>query len=53
VVAHRDDAGVRAAELACDEAHAAGLRLSDGSLTIVKHGAADLNDAWRSGWRAA
>jgi len=29
----------------------AGLSLASGTLSIVKHGEKDLNDAWRMGWR--
>lgn len=54
LVPHRDDAGLAAASAACAAAQDAGLRLRAGTLCIVKHGTADLNDlndAWRAGWR--
>lgn len=51
LVPHRDKAGRDAAVRAGDLAIKAGLSIRKGTLVIVKHGAQDLNDAWRAGWR--
>jgi len=51
LVPHQDRAGYQRAREAVAQAHGAGLSLSSGSLSIVKTGAKDLNDAWRLGWR--
>lgn len=53
VVPHQDAAGYRRALEVCKLANDAGLRVSSGTLAIVKHGQKDLNDAWQRGWRAA
>lgn len=53
IVPHRDGHGYRTALEACKIAVEAGLSLRSGSLEILDHGHKDLNDAWRSGWRAA
>lgn len=52
VVPHRDRRGYETAMQACSMAVDAGLSIRRGTLAIVKHGAKDLNDAWRSGWRS-
>jgi hypothetical protein len=52
VVPHRDRRGHETAMAACAIAVQAGLSVRRGTLVIVKHGAKDLNDAWRSGWRS-
>lgn len=52
VVPHRDRSGFEAAMAACSIAINAGLSIRGGTLLIVKHGAKDLNDAWRGGWRS-
>ncbi len=51
VAAHRDNAGFDAARAAIAEAHSAGLRLASGTIGVIKHPEADLNDSWRAGWR--
>lgn len=51
LVPHRDEAGATAMAAAGLAAHAAGLRLRDGTLAVIDSGAKDLNDAWRDGWR--
>lgn len=51
VVSHRDNAGFNAARAAITEAHSAGLRLTSGTIGVIKHLGADLNDSWRAGWR--
>lgn len=51
LVPHNDRTGHDAAVDAARAAVAAGLSVSRGTLLIVKHGAKDLNDAWRGGWR--
>ncbi len=53
VVPHRDARGFETAHEAGTIAISAGLSLRKGTLSIVKHGEKDLNDAWRLGWRAA
>jgi hypothetical protein len=53
VVPHRDRRGYETAADACRYAVDAGLSVRRGTLTIVKHGEKDLNDAWRAGWRPA
>jgi hypothetical protein len=53
LVPHNDDRGKSSALDACKIADRAGLRVSRGSIALVKHGHKDLNDAWRAGWRAA
>ena len=51
IVPHDDPRG-RAAELdAAQAAATSGLSLRTGSMAVIKHGAKDLNDAWRGGWR--
>lgn len=52
VVPHRDRSGRDTALQACTIAVEAGLSIRHGTLAIVHHGAKDLNDAWRSGWRS-
>jgi hypothetical protein len=52
VVPHRDRRGYETAMQACSIAVEAGLSLRRGTLAIIRHGAKDLNDAWRSGWRS-
>lgn len=52
VVPHRDRSGFETAKAACEIAIQAGLSIRRGTLQIVDHGAKDLNDAWRSGWRS-
>lgn len=52
VVPHRDRRGYETARAACAIAVEAGLSLRRGTLAIVSHGAKDLNDAWRGGWRS-
>lgn len=51
IVAHRDDAGFKAADTAIEQAHNAGLRLDENTLEIVKHPEDDLNASWCRGWR--
>jgi hypothetical protein len=48
---HDDRTGHDAALDAVRAAVSAGLSVQRGTLVIVKHGAKDLNDAWRGGWR--
>lgn len=52
VVPHRDRRGYETAMQACSFAVEAGLSIRRGTLAIVRHGAKDLNDAWRGGWRS-
>lgn len=52
VVPHRDRRGHETALAACALAVQAGLSIRRGTLAIVRHGAKDLNEAWRGGWRA-
>lgn len=52
VVPHRDRRGYETALQACSLAVEAGLDPRRGSLVVVHHGAKDLNEAWRSGWRS-
>jgi hypothetical protein len=51
LVPHDDDTGHSRAGAAGRIAIEAGLSIGAGTLAIVKHGAKDLNDAWRDGWR--
>jgi len=53
IVPHEDRAGCQRAKEACHAAQAAGLSVLDGTLRIVRTGAADLADAWLQGWRPA
>lgn len=53
LVPHDDRTGHDAAVDAARAAVSAGLSVQRGTLVIVKHGAKDLNDAWRGGWRPA
>jgi len=53
LVPHNDRAGREACTEAGRLAVELGLSLQAGTLAIVKHGAKDLNDAWRDGWRPA
>lgn len=53
LVPHQDKAGVLRAVEAGKAAQLGGLSIAKGTLAVVKHGAKDLNDAWRDGWRAA
>jgi hypothetical protein len=52
VVPHRDRRGYETAKQACALAVEAGLSIRRGTLAIIRHGAKDLNDAWRGGWRS-
>ncbi len=51
LVPHQDQRGFQGALEAAEIAIGAGLSARRGSLTIVKHGAKDLNEAWSAGWR--
>ncbi len=53
VVPHRDARGFDTSLESCRMALEAGLSERRGTLDIIDHGAKDLNDAWRAGWRAA
>jgi hypothetical protein len=53
VVPHYDETGRNRSTEAGKIAIEAGLSVGAGTLSIIKHGAKDLNDAWRAGWRPA
>ena len=53
LVPHNDAAGYTRSGEAGRIAIEVGLSIGAGTLVIVKHGAKDLNDAWRDGWRPA
>jgi DNA primase len=53
LVPHNDETGHSRAAEAGRIAIEAGLSVGAGTLVVVKHGAKDLNDAWRNGWRPA
>lgn len=51
IVPHHDRRGWETAMHAAAIAVEAGLSVRRGTLAIVKHGAKDLNEAWKGGWR--
>lgn len=51
IVPHDDKAGREACAEAGRAALEAGVSARGGGLRVVHHGAKDLNEAWRSGWR--